>query len=700
MAKSLSMEETKNIIKNYIKDDRKKQAVLLNGEWGCGKTFFIKEKLIPEFDLSEYQILQISLYGISSTERIQEIIYGKLIEQLIDNDKLRSLGRRMGIFGKSAIQLIEKLVEKTMNDKNSSAEIAKTIIDQKLLNNKTILIFDDIERCRIEIIELMGFLNNLSENNNYKLILIANEKEITRDEDSDTMALKYGIALNERLDIKKFVKNDKNKDKKINRDNLVEITNYYFGRTTAYERTREKLIGITVPYSISIKESFDDIISKYINDNSISEIVKKNKDRIFDLFESQEHKNLRTLIASCIAVEDILSSIDQNKFIDIDMVNDELDTIVIYTVYSAIRRTMGKGEYIWLNGTRYGKVNNSLYGMNDSKIYGYAFVDEYWKTQCIDVDIIHLDIEKRISERIEYENEVKRNSNYQTLALHKLKMWYILNDDVINKLLIKLKEELMYKKYYPQDFKDIITILQCIDNPNYGLKRDKKNRKTSILYDTTDSSQFIGMNLDNQKTEQHINFKWEKIDITSYVELMVKYLDDPKFNLTKNMLRVLTEDKQFAYNYRQLIMPLIEKVEKKELHDALQGIQDDSILNMKWDNDFEEYCCDNRSEFHRLGRFLSLFDFEELTKKLANADAEEVYYFRNSVENVYCLSNFIDIHPFSLDYEIVKLLRDYISSNIDNLLNKNKSRTKAIWLKQLEYNLKKYELSLEKKKNY
>ena len=39
MAKLLSMDEIKEIIIDYVKDDRKKQAVLLDGEWGCGKTF-------------------------------------------------------------------------------------------------------------------------------------------------------------------------------------------------------------------------------------------------------------------------------------------------------------------------------------------------------------------------------------------------------------------------------------------------------------------------------------------------------------------------------------------------------------------------------------------------------------------------------------------------------------------------------------
>lgn len=40
-----------DIIKNvleYVKDERYRQAVLIDGEWGAGKTFFVKEKIVNE----------------------------------------------------------------------------------------------------------------------------------------------------------------------------------------------------------------------------------------------------------------------------------------------------------------------------------------------------------------------------------------------------------------------------------------------------------------------------------------------------------------------------------------------------------------------------------------------------------------------------------------------------------------------------
>ena len=85
MPRLLSIEETINIIREYIEDDRKKQAILLNGEWGCGKTFFINNKLIPQINKNKFQIYQISLYGVSDIEKIQDLIYEKWIEKEVED---------------------------------------------------------------------------------------------------------------------------------------------------------------------------------------------------------------------------------------------------------------------------------------------------------------------------------------------------------------------------------------------------------------------------------------------------------------------------------------------------------------------------------------------------------------------------------------------------------------------------------------
>ena len=52
---------------------------------------------------------------------------------------------------------------------------------EDLLNTKDyILIFDDLERCSINIINLLGYINFFVEHQSYKVILIANEKELKK----------------------------------------------------------------------------------------------------------------------------------------------------------------------------------------------------------------------------------------------------------------------------------------------------------------------------------------------------------------------------------------------------------------------------------------------------------------------------------------------------------------------------------------
>ena len=37
-------------ITNYIFDNRFSRALLIDGDWGCGKSFFVKNILIPELE--------------------------------------------------------------------------------------------------------------------------------------------------------------------------------------------------------------------------------------------------------------------------------------------------------------------------------------------------------------------------------------------------------------------------------------------------------------------------------------------------------------------------------------------------------------------------------------------------------------------------------------------------------------------------
>ena len=44
--------------------------------------------------------------------------------------------------------------------------------------NKKLLVLEDIERTQIDIIELLGYINNMCENDGVKILLVTNENEI------------------------------------------------------------------------------------------------------------------------------------------------------------------------------------------------------------------------------------------------------------------------------------------------------------------------------------------------------------------------------------------------------------------------------------------------------------------------------------------------------------------------------------------
>ena len=234
MSKYLSKEKITNVIVGYVSDDRYSQAVLLDGEWGSGKTFFVKNDLTPALlavgkndedtsvkasdkekqDNKRFQVFSISLYGISKVSDIQDKIYYEWLKQHSDKifKKLGSVGeflvQGINALGSGAVNLLEKKLD---IEHGSTKEMTNRFFHNNIGTKKQIvLLFDDIERCRVDIIELMGFLNNLAENDAFKVILVANGKEIEHEESTIEKALRYQVTLNEGLDSEELVKAAKN----------------------------------------------------------------------------------------------------------------------------------------------------------------------------------------------------------------------------------------------------------------------------------------------------------------------------------------------------------------------------------------------------------------------------------------------------------------------------------------------------------
>lgn len=450
---------------------------------------------------------------------------------------------------------------------------------------------------------------------------------------------------------------------------------------------------MTIPYSVSVSEAFGAVIKKYISDEGIQEKVLANQDRIIKILDENEHRNLRTLIAACIVIQDVLSAVDKGLFAEQDMLNEEFDTVILYSVYSAIRKSAGKSLFQWPNNTRYTCVNSSLWETDRTKIYGYAFIDEYWKTQCIDKDVIEKDLNDRITYRIDVEQSRRQSQEHMNLALYKLGERYMLTDEEVKLLVQQMKTELSKKKYEPYEFKKIVCTLMRINNPNFGMNYGKDIPDTgNSVYDSTEAAIFNGMEYKETTAVEHEYADWNKVDISKFVDLMVSYFADGDCTLTSEMIRVLTEDKQFAYNYRFLTMRLLDMVEERKLNEVMKHNNGTLISDIPWDEELEIIFKDKHVEYMNQGKFLSLFEINKLIEHLSVASAKEIHNFCDAVQSIYSFSNLWDV--YSADLEIVSGVLDYIEKNYGTNINSEKSRTKEIAFNRLKADLRKYRKAL------
>ena len=73
-------------LKNYCNINNPVGTLMLSGEWGCGKTYLIKNKLIPSMK-NEYVFVNVSLFGIDSLDKLRVEVKKKWLEEASKIDK-------------------------------------------------------------------------------------------------------------------------------------------------------------------------------------------------------------------------------------------------------------------------------------------------------------------------------------------------------------------------------------------------------------------------------------------------------------------------------------------------------------------------------------------------------------------------------------------------------------------------------------
>ena len=271
------MQKIIDIVKDYLIKESN-NALLITGEWGVGKTYFFDNKLseeikgtsIKENESVKYKPIRVSLSGVTSIDDIERRIVAELYPSL---NKGLKWGK--GIF---------KLLLRTPKIKEYIPEIPNSdAIDSETDN--LVICFDDLERRSkiFPIDSLIGYINNLTENNNLKTIIIANT-------------------------------------------NKIEDNNF--------DEIKEKLIGREIEYKINIEEVFDTLIqSEFQSFSEYTKFLQKEKNFICSFFHN--YKNIRTLKFILTRYHDIYSQIEKIAP-SIDYIHSNKDTVLKETLLFTI----------------------------------------------------------------------------------------------------------------------------------------------------------------------------------------------------------------------------------------------------------------------------------------------------------------------------------------------------------------------------
>lgn len=279
---SASQQEIISGIKVYINECYSDYAVMLNGSWGSGKTYFVKNELIPVLEEDRKAVIYISLFGIKCVDDLINVITMHVLNIYSNKRAQKRAEMNIGlkISNKQASSSVSqipsvfvgiinkglKLVPNGDNAKSFFSDIQKNTINFA----DYVFIFDDFERSVIDKIELLGLFDEMVEQNHAKVIIVCNEVALLKKAEKD----------DENLNNKKAVNNIEEKI-------LVDDYNLY----------KEKVVGFTIKYAADLSTVYRKILDNIVGKQSYCyDCLIEYKSEVLELFSRVGSHNLRTLI--------------------------------------------------------------------------------------------------------------------------------------------------------------------------------------------------------------------------------------------------------------------------------------------------------------------------------------------------------------------------------------------------------------------
>ena len=369
------MDDLVESILDYIRSDYTDYAIMINGEWGSGKTYFWNHKIrnrIENMTVNGKKLTTIymSLYGISNLEEISKKIFIETT-QLMD----KNLKRYMNSNGQTIIPEYAKTGLDMANFFGVTQNGDKIDYENFFSTDDKVLCFDDLERANVDVIDILGYINNFVEHDHIKTIIICNEKELSTKLKSSNLEMKTFIAtyLLDKED--KLLTTDKPMVEKIE-DTIENV----FDKANDYERIKEKLIGETFEYAPEFTYIINGLLIRYENNRDLIRFLRENTNLIVSTFIKSGTRNLRILKH---ALNDFKKVFDMVNKSYPNTNNRILQTMLIFTIAVSFEIKAGKvtkDKFVNINDNEEYKslVVSSRVFMDNRQFYIKEFDNNYY----------------------------------------------------------------------------------------------------------------------------------------------------------------------------------------------------------------------------------------------------------------------------------------------------------------------------------
>lgn len=656
----MTSKEIVDAVTSYVRDENAKYAILIDGAWGSGKTYLYENYLADAIDSIEVgknerkHNVYISLYGISSIDSLaKQLITNYLIYVKGNGNKLVKKGLKplAGIIG-VASSAFSFSIGPVSADLSNVFEKLEGSIDVKDM----VICFDDLERCTIPINEFFGFVNNLIEHCNCKVLILADEKNIGKIYANTNIEEKYLTVLSGDRKVVEYIGDGKNNrtqktglgkapNGEITVEEVKKLNEILYSENYLYKDIKEKVIGKTMLYYPALKDVIKEVISGnekskgIIQEGQYKGYLLKHINDIVSAFTETENRNLRIIRLWIFSFRKIYDTTTK-YYSDSKYYEDILNDFLRYSIWVA--GALKKNKKI-THSANYGSQDMVYFeGHEYTHIFRYSFIDAWinrdvWNDK--DLSQACKSIIKR-REREDVYNPPKIHSIGKALA--ELRDWYLMEDAQVTEILECLVKEVEEGKYAYYDYSNILSTLLYLQVKGF----------------------YTG-NIENIQTIM--------IDLIKKDPEVQEENDFPK-NFSSEEMR---------NKYNEIYRPIAEerKIRNREINKEEQEEADiyrNADMFYEHCSKMENYYCNHRS-------FVEYLDLDRLLALINTSNNEGIYTILKTFNTVYYMGNLKDFYIADIDG-----LKKIIDGLKDEGIVERGGITRKIALDEFTETLKKY----------